>query len=140
MARFLLVWVHVLAAAAWVGGMVTFVALLMPWVRRGTVTGGDDRRSRMRAFGHDFRRYAWVCLWTLLVTGLGLSWSAWPTVDRTRASLLLVKAGLLCVAMVLNACESRIVLRQAARWAGRAALVVGLVALAVAVVLVRVGR
>ncbi|GMV20375.1 MAG: hypothetical protein AMXMBFR57_03240 [Acidimicrobiia bacterium] len=135
MTRVFLVWIHVLAATAWVGGMVTFVALLMPWVRRGTGACGEERRARMRAFGHDFRRYAWVCLWTLLATGSALWWSARPA--GHAGTLLLVKAALWLTAILLNACESRIVSRPVARWAGRASLCVGVAALAVAVILVR---
>lgn len=136
MARLLIVWIHMLAAAAWVGGMIAFVALLMPWVRRSTGACADERRAQMRAFGHQFRGFAWVCLVTLLLTGLVLA-APLGFVQSPVRHLLMAKGLLLAVAITLNAFESRIVTRAVARWAGRLSLVIGLVALALAVALVR---
>jgi uncharacterized membrane protein len=41
------VWLHVLAAMTWVGGMLTFVAAAMPWARRQ----GEEQKT---TFLHDF--------------------------------------------------------------------------------------
>lgn len=137
MFRTFLVWVHVLAAAAWVGGMISFVALLMPWVRTGSGDCVDERRAQMRVFGHQFRLYAWVCLGTLLATGVAMAQPLWAGGPASMRRLLMGKATVLLIAIALNACESRIVSRSVSRWAGRFSLVLGLVALLLAVTLVR---
>ncbi len=85
--REMLVVIHLTAAAAWVGGMICFVALLMPWVREQDAA---SRREQLRAFGHRFRRYAWMCLAVIGVTD-----PAWATQLRfLEATLLERLAGL----------------------------------------------
>jgi putative copper export protein len=135
--REVLVAVHLTAAAAWVGGMICFVALFMPWVREQ-----DDasRREQLRAFGHRFRRYAWVCLAVIAVTGPVLVWMRWgglPSLTTVPGRLLLAKVSLFALAIALNRCDSGRVSRTTARWTGRLSLGVGVAALLVATWLVR---
>lgn len=135
--RELLVAIHLIAAVAWVGGMICFVALFMPWVREQ-----DDaaRREQLRAFGHRFRRYAWTCLAVLAVTGPALTWMHWgglPPLTTVVGQLLLAKVTLFALAMVLNRCDSGRVSRATARWTGRLSLGVGVAALVVAAWLAR---
>jgi putative copper export protein len=127
-----LVALHVTAAVAWVGGMICFVALLMPWVREQ-----DDasRRGHLRALGHRFRRYAWVCLAVLAATGPVLTWMRWggvPPLTTAPGRLLLAEVTLFAVAVAFNACDSGRVSKTTARWTGRLSLVVGVAALIVA--------
>ena len=133
----MLVAIHIIAAAAWVGGMICFVALLMPWVREQ-----DDasRREQLRAFGHRFRRYAWTCIAVLAATGPVLTWMRWggvPPLSSVPGRLLLAKVILLALAIACNRCDSGRVSRATARWTGRLSLGVGVMALIVASWLVR---
>lgn len=132
-----LVALHLTAAAAWVGGMFCFVALLMPWVREQDHAG---RREQLRLFGHRFRRYAWVCLAVLAATGPALTWLRWggvPPLTTATGRLLLAKVTLISLAAAFNRCDSSRVSRATARWTGRLSLGVGVAALIVATWLVR---
>jgi putative copper export protein len=127
-----LVAIHITAAAAWVGGMICFVALFMPWVRE---QGDAGRREQLRAFGHRFRRYAWACLAVLAATGPVLTWMRWggvPSPSTGPGRLLLAKVILFAFAVAFNRCDSGRVSRATARWTGRLSLAVGLIALVVA--------
>lgn len=60
------VWLHVLSATAWLGGMFFLVLVVVPWLRRGD----RELASRfLRETGERFRSVAWVCLGVLVVTG-----------------------------------------------------------------------
>lgn len=135
--RSALLLVHVMAAAAWVGGMICFVALMMPWVRERDEAA---RRDLMRAFGHRFRRYAWTCFLVLAATGpvlAWLRWRAWPDPATLPGQLLLAKVALLAMAVAFNRCDSARVSRAVARWTGRLSLVAGVLAIACAIALTR---
>jgi copper resistance protein D len=62
------VWLHLLAAMAWVGGMIFLVAVVVPLLRK------PDMRERaaelMRLSGTRFRVVGWVSLVTLVATGV----------------------------------------------------------------------
>lgn len=60
---------HVLAGAAWIGGMLFMVFVLMPGLRRL-----DDPRLRaqlVRRAGVRFRLVGWICMAVLLLSGIG---------------------------------------------------------------------
>jgi uncharacterized membrane protein len=60
------VWLHILAAATWIGGMLFVVIVVVPWLRRG------DRAQAatfLRETGTRFRDLGWICFAILLVTG-----------------------------------------------------------------------
>lgn len=60
------VWLHILAATTWIGGMLFLVLVVVPWLRRGD-------RARAAAFlretGNRFRNVGWACFAVLVVTG-----------------------------------------------------------------------
>jgi putative copper resistance protein D len=62
------VWLHVLAAAAWIGGMFFLVLVFVPLMRRA------EDPTALRAVFHAaalrFRTVGWICLGLLLATGL----------------------------------------------------------------------
>jgi uncharacterized membrane protein len=71
------VFLHLLAAIIWIGGMFFLALVLVPVLRGET----QERRSALLgAAGVRFRTVGWVCLVTLLVTGVfnlknrGFSW------------------------------------------------------------------
>lgn len=65
------VWVHILAATVWIGGMLFLVLVVVPWLRKG---GRTDAAAFLRETGTRFRNVAWVCFGLLLVTGTFNLW------------------------------------------------------------------
>jgi putative copper export protein len=65
---FLSDWLHIIAAAIWVGGMIFLSAVVVPLLRHPEI---QPHRSRLISLlGLRFRVIGWVALTTLLVTGL----------------------------------------------------------------------
>lgn len=60
------VWIHVLAATVWVGGMLFLVLVVVPWLRTGPRT---DAATLLRETGARFRNVSFVCFALLLLTG-----------------------------------------------------------------------
>lgn len=60
------VWLHILAATAWLGGMLFLVLVVVPWMRRG---GREHAALILRETGARFRDVGWVCFAIVLVTG-----------------------------------------------------------------------
>jgi copper resistance protein D len=137
------VWLHILAAMTWTGGMVAFVVLVMPYFRRQSETA---RADFLNWFGPRFETVSWICLLILALTGTFNLWirGVQPS-DFLRADwratsfgqLLQWKLALVALVTILSATHARTGSRAQARWLGRVLLVVGLVIVAVAVSLVR---
>ena len=159
------VWLHILAAAVWIGGMVFLALVLVPVVRRPEYR---DHASRLvQHTGTRFRWVGWVCLGILAVSGFvnldfrGIGWAA-----LTHAGFWLSPFGrilgikLLVVAVILGlsawhdfgvgprattawardpASAEAARLRRLASWFGRLNLVLALVTVGLAVALVRGG-
>ena len=134
---------HVLAAMTWVGGMVVFVAAVMPYFRNQ-----DDkaREAFLQWFGARFRTLSWSCFAILAVTGSFNLWMRGVCIeDFLRAEwrgtafghLVLVKLALVVLAVATAALHERPATRRQARWLGRSLLLFGLAIVAVAVMLVR---
>jgi uncharacterized membrane protein len=60
------VYLHVLAAITWIGGMFFLVLVVVPWLRRGDRQKGA---AFLRETGAQFRNVGWTCFGILLVTG-----------------------------------------------------------------------
>lgn len=58
---------HVVAACAWIGGMIFFAAVVVPVVRRPEFA--QVRTDLVKRAGARFRALGWISLGTLLVTG-----------------------------------------------------------------------
>ena len=114
------VWLHILAAAAWIGALVFIAAVLVPTLRRA----GDDtlRATVLRASGPALRRLGWVCFALLVVTGVvnlagrgftfaDAGWRLWQGPFGLAFSL---KMGLFAIVLVLSALHDF-------RWGPRAA-------------------
>lgn len=82
-------YIHIIGAAIWVGGLIV-VAALVPAVRKVT----DDRKV-VRAIANRFGVVSWTALAIQVLTG---GWMAvervWDTTLITKVSLVLVSAGL----------------------------------------------
>jgi putative copper resistance protein D len=65
------VWLHVVAAIVWIGGMLFLVLVVVPWLRSGARV---DAGAFLRDTGARFRTVAWTCFATLFVTGAVNLW------------------------------------------------------------------
>ena len=63
----LVVWIHVLAACSWVGGILFFGLVLVPVLRQ---VPGPQTHKLVRAVGRRFRVVGWASVGILLVTGV----------------------------------------------------------------------
>lgn len=137
------VWLHVIAAMTWIGGMVLFVAAVMPWMR---TLPEADRERFLRQFGQRFGRVMWTTFAVMAVTGtanlwlrgvrlgqfLDLDWYATPF-----GHLIGIKVTLFIAAALLGLAHRRMVSPRQARWLGRLSLIVSLLIVAAAIRLVR---
>jgi putative copper resistance protein D len=158
-----LVWLHILAAAAWAGGMLFLASVLIPALRSPALR--DRAPAAIGAVGEQFRRVGWATLVTLLATGtllaatragsLGTLTDAgwWSSPFGRVLALKLVVVGLVLALAVVHdfhvgpragelmssepGSERALAWRAAARWMGRLNLLLTLVILAFAVLLVR---
>lgn len=156
------VFVHVLAAILWLGGMIFFALVGAPVLRR--VESPDLRRRLFQAFGEQFRWVGWISILVLLATGVGnlhfrglLTARVWTGLDYwvstpygriLGAKLLLVTAMLVLQAFhdfVLGPSATRLEpgspealrSRKWASWLGRINALLGLALVYVAVMLTR---
>lgn len=103
------VWLHIVAAALWVGGMLFLVLVLMPALRK------EERPERVaalvQAVGRRFRTVGWGALLLLLVTGAanvglrGIGWAelAGPAFwEGTFGRVLAVKLALVGLTLALS--------------------------------------
>ncbi len=85
------VWLHILAATVWVGGMLFLVLVVVPWLRKG---GRVDAAVFLRETGNRFRNVAWVCFLIVLVTGTFNLWVRGVRLgDFTRSEWLASSTG-----------------------------------------------
>lgn len=159
------VWLHILAAATWLGGMLFLTLVLVPVVRRPAYRSAAGELFHLT--GARFRWVGWICFSLLILSGTfnliyrGVTWDAvfssafwfgaWGRILGTK--LLLVAAILLASAyhdFVIGPQATRawredprgdrsIFLRRQASWIGRINLIAGFVVVILAVMLVRGG-
>ena len=65
---FLSVWLHILAAAVWVGGLIYTAAVAVPFALTHEVT---ERQRILRGLARRFRWIGWGSIGVLFITGLG---------------------------------------------------------------------
>lgn len=92
-----LVWLHLLAAVAWIGGMVFLSLVLVPIVKREPFAA--QRGALIRAAALRFRVVVWGAIAVLLTTGpllvLGRGWlfgepGGWPSVLTVKLILVAI--------------------------------------------------
>jgi uncharacterized membrane protein len=155
------VWVHVIAAVVWIGGMLFLPLVLVPVLRRQEP---KLRAALLDAAGRRFRTVGWIAIGTLLVTGV---WNLrnrrlpWDTIlsadlfDGVWGRILAWKLAIVCLLLLLSAVhdfrlgpasteasqtndrERAERLRRAASWIGRANALLALAIVFLAVALVR---
>lgn len=65
------VWLHILAAIIWIGGMFFLVLVVVPWMRSG---GEVDAGRFLRETGTRFRAVGWWCFAVVAITGTFNLW------------------------------------------------------------------
>jgi uncharacterized membrane protein len=137
------VWVHIVAAATLVGGMVSFVLVFLPFSR---TLDANARRAALTDFGRRFRVLTWTTFGVLVVTGLLNMWFRGVRPDdflsgEWRSTIFghLVIVKLLLATTLAGLCVAHDRTRSPvrAKWYGRFALVVIFLIVAAAVELVR---
>lgn len=137
------IWLHVVAATTWIGGMVICTAAVMPMVRSLTE---PHRATFLYGFIGHFRRVMWASLGVLGATGALVLWMRGVRfADFLNANWLMSLWGRLVtlkIALVLTAAAVTIVHERVrtpwrVRWLGRMILALGISIVGVAVLLVR---
>lgn len=91
----ILIWIHLLAAVAWIGGMVFLSLILMPVLKQAGFSG--ERRALFHSLARRFRLLVWASITTLLATGSVLLVSragslsdaaTWPFVMTLKLALV----------------------------------------------------
>ncbi len=102
------VFIHILAAVIWVGGMLFLVTVLVPLSRRERKTGGA-MGGVLRESAQKFLPVAWLAMAFLVVTGIYIGWDQWGVRPGNFFStgghffrILQVKTGLFVAVIVLS--------------------------------------
>jgi putative copper export protein len=138
--------IHLVAAAAWVGAMIFFAAVVIPVVRRPEFAGvyGD----LVRSVGRRFRWLGWIALGTLVATGISNLWLRGVGVEQLTSMpfwrsdfgrALHYKLVFVVLVLACTAAHDALALRsrRASALLGRATLLLSVGVLACAVWLVR---
>jgi putative copper export protein len=159
------VWLHILAAAAWIGGMIFLALVLFPVLRRLDLGAGAAEVMHRTAIR--FRVVGWTCLLVLVATGVlnltmwGIGWSdvAGRELWGSRfGRILAAKLTLVALMLALSLTHDFVIgpramarlrkepdsiaaqrLRRTASWMGRFTLLLALAVVALAVMLTRYG-
>jgi putative copper export protein len=144
------VWLHIIGAAFWIGGMLFLPLVLLPGIK-----DHPDRKRLLVATGLKFRFYGYVALAMLLVTGLfniyfrGLTFSIQFFFESRYGTLVSLKI-LLFITMIIisifhdmlfgrKAVEDQLmddpVLKLIARWTGRLLLLISIIMAYIGVVI-----
>jgi len=156
------VWLHILAAMTWIGGMAFLVLVVVPWLRAGNRA---EAGRLLRETGARFRTVGWTCFAILTATGTYNLWvrgvrfssftdAAWLRSDFGHS--VVSKLGVFVAVLVMSAIHDFIVgpgattailrdpksaeaetSRKRASYMGRANVLLALVLVALAVTLVR---
>jgi copper resistance protein D len=147
------VWLHIVAGAFWIGGMLFLPLILLPGVK-----DHPDRKNLLMATGLKFRFYGYIMLGLLLCTGLlniyfrGIPFS-WEFFTENRwgkwVSLkIILFISILLVSFIHDAFVGRRAINQTAdnknfkliaRWTGRILLLISLLMAYIGVLLSRGG-
>lgn len=156
------VWIHILAASVWVGGMLFLVLVVVPWLRSG---GRADAATFLRETGERFRNVGWACFAIVASTGTfnlwvrGVRLGDFTDVQWLRSpfgSTLLVKLGAFLLVLIVSAVHDFVLgpqattaiardpsspaarrARRSASLLGRGNVVLGLLLVACGIMLVR---
>jgi len=157
------IWLHILAAATWIGGMLFLVFVVIPVTRQPEYRGAAA--GLIQQTGRCFRWVGWICLGLLLLSGLfNLAYRGYSLDDVWSGRLwqgpfgraLGIKLSLVALIFLSSAVHDFFIgprtmtvwqaqpnspeaqrLRRQASWMGRINLLLSLAVVALAVILVR---
>jgi putative copper export protein len=157
MLPFLNVWLHILAAVIWIGGMLFLSLIAVPVLRR--IEAPLVRRDLFRAMAQRFRGLVWICIAILVLTGIGnVVYYGNTTAGSPYMTVLHIKLGLVAVLVMMGLFHDFVIGPRAVRamsrdglpptgtdllmvalapWIGRANLLLGIVILMLAAALTR---
>ncbi|MBL7892893.1 MAG: CopD family protein [Bacteroidia bacterium] len=151
------VFIHIIAAAIWIGGMIFFAIVLLPAIKNH-----PEKAILIHTIGLKYRLLGWPVLSLLLITGLynmylrqvELSWIG--LTDSNSGRLILYKLLIFLITVVISAIHDFYIgtkateiwmknnsendpgrFRAFARWAGRVNLLLALIAAGIGVAFVR---
>jgi copper resistance protein D len=151
---YICVWLHIIGAAFWIGGMLFLPLVLLPGIK-----DHPDRKKLLLATGLKFRYYGYIVLAMMLLTGVlsiyyrGISFS-WQFFFESKYGGLVSLKILLFITMIIlsifhdlvfgkKAIEDQLMndpaLKLIARWTGRLLLLISVVMAYIGVVLSRGG-
>lgn len=119
--RLLFLWLHIIGAAVWVGGMIFLTAILVPYSR---TLPPEMKREVFHEVGIRFRLVAWSAIALLAATGTGLLWTlphTWDQIFQTPFWAVFKVKMVLFTAMLLASAPHDFVLGPLQRQAGAAA-------------------
>ena len=146
------VWLHIIGAAFWIGGMLFLPLVLLPGIKNH-----PDRKNLLMATGLKFRFYGYIVLTMMFITGLlniylrGLSFSFNFFIMTRYGQLVELKIILFVLMITISLLHDLIIGRKAiehmenqnikliARWTGRLLLLIALVMAYIGVVISRGG-
>ena len=150
---YLSVWLHIVAGAFWIGGMLFLPLVLLPGIKNH-----PDRKNLLMATGLKFRFYGYIMLSILLLTGLlniyfrGVPFSFKFFTENHWGSLVSLKVVLFLSMIMISLFHDMFVGRKAveqmgnnkqlkliASWTGRILLLISLVMAYIGVLLSRGG-
>ena len=148
------VWLHIIGAAFWIGGMLFLPLVLLPGIK-----DHPDRKKLLITTGLKFRFYGYIVLALMFITGLlniyfrGLTFSIQFFLESRYGSLVSLKI-LLFITMIIisifhdllfgrKAVEEQLMddptLKLIARWTGRLLLLISIIMAYIGVVISRGG-
>ncbi len=99
-------WVHLIAAATWVGGLITLGALIP------TLRAHDVERPVLQAVARQFGRVSWTAMAVAVLSG------GWMAIDFLDRPTLAVKVGLVALTAGLAALHQFAARNQSAKMRG----------------------
>jgi putative copper export protein len=157
MLPYLNLWLHVLAAVIWIGGMLFLSLVAVPVLRQ--VDSPLLRADLFRKMARRFRRLVWICIAVLILTGIvNVAYYGNTTPGSPYLKVLGIKLGLFAVLVALGMTHDFIIGPRAARaqsrdglsptgtdllmvqlapWVGRLNLLLGVIILVLAAALTR---
>ncbi|MBI1781466.1 MAG: CopD family protein [Sphingobacteriales bacterium] len=154
-AYYISVWLHIICAAFWIGGMLFLPLILLP-----SIKNNPQRKQLLMATGLKFRFYGYIVLTLALFSGvlniytrgLSFSWSFFTESDYGK--LVSIKIILFTVMLLISMVHDMLAGKKAmeqmgeqesarfklvARWTGRVLLLIALVMAFIGVVISRGG-
>jgi copper resistance protein D len=144
------VWLHIIGAAFWIGGMLFLPLVLLPGIKNH-----PDRKNLLMATGLKFRFYGYIVLAMMFITGLlnissrGISFSFDFFILTRYGQLVELKIILFVLMITISLMHDLIVGKKAieqtenqnikliARWTGRLLLLLSLVMAYIGVIISR---